>query len=147
VSSYDPWKSVTVGSLIPSLNPNNASSVISKAKKTIDSSFGKINNEFEKINSYADKLESLKYDVQAAKNAVDNIISAIGNSGFYATVVRNAVGVVDFESGVAAALNGADAPEINDSTCVGAVLLVATGTTTDEVNTAISSIKATLSGL
>lgn len=144
---FDDWISVTLGDLIPALNKNNPDSMLSKANQTLENSFSEINEKFNTMNNFVIGLNNIKNAAEQVKNSVQSVMDSISGTGFHQTTIRSAIGKSQFVNTVNNSLNHSTAPEINDSTCVGAVILLVTGATTNEVNNKISELQNVMTGI
>lgn len=144
---YDPWKQLTVGGLIPSLDTSNPDSMLSKAKKHAEDTYNDFSKKVNDLNTLTMAVNQLKLIAEQAKDAAINVADSISQTGFHCTVIKDVVGKVNFIQEIENSLLDPNAPQINPSTWVGCVMLYVTGTSLEEINDKITDLKKILQGL
>jgi hypothetical protein len=145
--SYEAWKNLTLGGMIPALDVNNADSLLAKAKGSIDNSYADFNDKVTQLNNFTYHVNELRDAALQAKNAVEDVISAVSDTGFHMVVIKDCVGKTGIGNEIDRALADSGAPDMTTATYGGGILILATGITTVELQAKIDSLKQIFKGL
>lgn len=150
--SYTDWSSLSIGDLIPSLDPDNSDSMIGQAKSEMDDSWDSINDKMDAIDKAWDEVQQAKNAIGDAKDAIDDTADSIGGTGFGVITYPDLdtdtkiSGKSEYITAISDSLDEDDAPE-TDGMYVGAVHLVYTAPDFSDVEDAINEVKQIFKGL
>ncbi len=157
--SHQPWESLTVRQLFPQLDSETPGNMINDAKDRVFAVRQQLEQRQDSMNEVLDAVGESLAVTNDALGKINDVINAITDTGLYITVIsgqepgkEHFVNVVDHALTVGSLPPfhpnyEENAPNINDSTWVGGVLLLATGPTLADVNDSINDYKKVLEGL
>ena len=124
------WLHVSLGTLIPDLDPNNPDGLLAIGNAKLDDVQSSIEGFGLGVVRFANEINSLAVEASGIIDSVQDLTAAVAATGLSVLVIGPPglpVGKTAYAGSVAAALNSGTAPVITGSTFVGSVNIMVLG--------------------